>query len=280
MDMKKSARILKMDKDPAPVIKWSGSKRSQSDKITSLFPKFERYYEPFLGGGSVMIRSGAREAVCGDICGPLIGLWNRIKDDPSGVAEAYATRWAMLQTNGHQVYYEIREKFNTGQDPHDLLFLSRTCVNGLIRFNRQGKFNNALHITRPGINPETMSKIIRRWSELIQKFEFVGGHYSDTTRGITAGDFVYLDPPYFNTAGQYYGRIIHGEFLDYLERLNSSGIKFALSFDGLRGSKEFFVDIPSSLFKRHILIDAGNSPFKKVMDREVEPVKESLYLNF
>ena len=91
---------------------------------------------------------------------------------------------------------------------------------------------------------------------------------------------MYLDPPYFNTSGQYYGRIIHGEFLDYLERLNSSGIKFALSFDGLRGSKEFFVDIPSRLFKRHILIDAGNSPFKKVMDREVEPVKESLYLNF
>ena len=113
----KMDRILKIDKAPAPVIKWSGSKRSQSDKITSLFPKFERYYEPFLGGGSVMIRSGAIEAVCGDICEPLMGLWNRIKDDPSGVAEAYATRWAMLQTNGHQVYYEIREKFNSGQDP-------------------------------------------------------------------------------------------------------------------------------------------------------------------
>ena len=206
-----------MNQSLAPVIKWSGSKRSQSVKITSLFPKFERYYEPFLGGGSVMIRSGASEAVCGDICGPLIGLWNRIKDDPSGVAEAYATRWTMLQTNGHQVYYEIREKFNSGQDPHDLLFLSRTCVNGLIRFNRQGKFNNALHITRPGINPETMTKIICRWSDLIQKFEFVSGHYSDTTHGITAGDFVYLDPPYFNTAGQYYGRIEHGVFLDYLE---------------------------------------------------------------
>ena len=227
-----------------------------------------------------MIRSGASEAVCGDICGPLIGLWNRIKDDPSGVAEAYATRWTMLQTNGHQVYYEIREKFNSWQDPHDLLFLSRTCVNGLIRFNRQGKFNNALHITRPGINPETMTKIICRWSNLIQKFEFVSGHYSDTTHGITAGDFVYLDPPYFNTAGQYYGRIEHGVFLDYLESLNSRDIKFALSFDGLRGSKEFFVDIPRNLFKRHLLIESGNSPFKKVMDREVEPVKESLYLSF
>ena len=68
--------------------------------------------------------------------------------------------------------------------------------------------------------------------------------------------------------------------MDYLEILNSRDIKFALSFDGLRGSKEFFVDIPRNLFKRHLLIEAGNSPFKKVMDREVEPVKESLYLSF
>ena len=269
-----------MNQTLAPIIKWSGSKRSQSTKIVSLFPKFERYYEPFLGGGSVMIRSGATDAICGDICKPLIDLWNHIKNNPSDVVEAYTTRWTMLQTHGYQTYYEIREKFNSRQNPYDLLFLSRTCVNGLIRFNQRGKFNNSLHHTRSGIKPETISKLINQWSKLIQKFKFVSGHYSDTTHDITARDFVYLDPPYFNTVGRYYGRIAYDEFFDYLESLNSKNIKFALSFDGMRGSKEYFVDLPRNLFKRYLLIDSGNSSFKKVMDQKVELVKESIYLNF
>lgn len=62
-----------------PVIKWSGSKRSQSAIIKEYLPaQFNRYYEPFVGGGSMLYAINPSDAVCGDVCVPLIGLWNEI----------------------------------------------------------------------------------------------------------------------------------------------------------------------------------------------------------
>ena len=125
-----------------------------------------------------------------------------------------------------------------------------------------------------------MEKIIFQWFDLIQKYKFVYGNYAETTKKATSEDFVYLDPPYFNTVGRYYGKIIHNDLIDYLEELNSKNIKFALSFDGQRGSKKYSGNLPKKLFKRHLLLESGNSSFKKVMDKQVESVKESVYLNF
>lgn len=263
-----------------PVIKWTGSKRSQAQKIISMFPKFKTYYEPFLGGGSIMVRTNAKNAICGDICKPLIDFYKLIRDNPDNIIKSYTTKWNKLQSDGSDIYYDIRGKFNKNNNPHDLLFLSRTCVNGLIRFNKSGEFNNAFHHTRPGINPETLANTIRQWSGIIKHYKFVHKDYSNTTLKATTDDFVYLDPPYFNTRGIYYGTIPYDEFLDYLESLNSRNIKFAMSFDGTRGSNDFTVDIPKKLYKRKLLLDSGNSPFRNVMNKKVEMVKESLYLNF
>ena len=69
-------------------------------------------------------------------------------------------------------------------------------------------------------------------------------------------------------------------FLEYLEDLNSRGIKYLLSFDGKRGEEDYTVDLPKELFKRHEFIPSGNSTFKKVIDKETEKVLESLYLNY
>jgi len=269
-----------MSQQLLPVIKWSGSKRSQAKQIIELFPKFSTYYEPFLGGGSVLVHARPKKAVCGDICKPLIDFWNLVKKNPRRIIEEYTTRWDKLQNEGYLTYYEIRDHFNKNQNPFDLLFLSRTCVNGLIRFNSEGKFNNSLHHTRKGINPNTLEKIIFNWSSLIQNYQFVYDEYSKTTKTATSNDFVYLDPPYFNTVGRYYGRIDHERFIDYLEELNAKNIKFVLSFDGKRGDKEYFVEIPKRLYKRYLLLDSGNASFKKVMDKKIEFVKESVYLNF
>ena len=64
-----------------PVIKWSGSKRSQSAVIKEYLPeKFNRYYEPFIGGGSMIYAINPTDAVCGDICVPLIDLWNEVQN--------------------------------------------------------------------------------------------------------------------------------------------------------------------------------------------------------
>lgn len=264
-----------------PVIKWSGSKRSQSAKIKEYLPeKFNTYYEPFIGGGSMLYAINPPVAVCGDICVPLIDLWNKIKDNPTELSEAYRLRWTRLQTEGYQAYYSIRDDFNKNHLPEDLLFLSRTCVNGLIRFNTNGDFNNSLHHTRPGIAPNSLEKIILDWSKRIQGTEFIATNYTITTETAKAGDLIYLDPPYFHTKGRYYGTIDFDTFLAYLEHLNNKGIKYMLSFDGIRGEDNFTVELPKELYKRHKFIPSGNSSFKKVMDKENVQVLESLYLNW
>lgn len=264
-----------------PVIKWSGSKRSQSARIKSYFPDtFRTYYEPFIGGGSMLYAINPEKSICGDICVPLIDLWNEIRDNPQQLAKEYEIRWIKLQTEGYTVYYDIRNDFNRDKSPHDLLFLSRTCVNGLIRFNDKGEFNNSLHYSRPGIKPESLKNIIFDWSSRIQGTEFMAKEYFDTTATAVAKDVIYLDPPYFHTKGRYFGAIDYHRFLEYLEDLNTRGVKYILSFDGIRGNKNYTVDLPKELYKRHVLIASGNSTFKKVIDKEAEKVFESLYLNY
>lgn len=264
-----------------PVIKWSGSKRSQATEIIKYAPdSYGTYYEPFIGGGSILYAIHPDRAICGDICEPLISLWQRIKNDPDGLAEDYKVRWTRLQDEGYTAYYEIRDDFNRKHLPEDLLFLSRTCVNGLIRFNANGDFNNSLHHTRRGITPDSLKKIILDWSERIQCAEFMSVDYAESSLNAEKGDLVYLDPPYFHTKGRYYGTIDYDRFLEYLDSLTQKGVKYMLSFDGIRGESDYTVELPQNLYKRHVLIPSGNSSFKKVMDKENVQVFESLYLNW
>lgn len=264
-----------------PVIKWSGSKRSQAETIFSYFPaSFDTYYEPFVGGGSILYMVNPNRGICGDICSPLIELWKEIRDNPAALADGYAERWERLQKEGYTVYYDIRDEYNRNKSPYDLLFLSRTCVNGLIRFNDKGEFNNSLHYSRKGINPETLRFIIHEWSARIQKTDFFADDYVFSTTSAKEGDVIYLDPPYLHTKGRYFGNIDYDRFWAFLENLNQRGVKYLLSFDGMRGNEDYTVNLPKELYKRHVLLQSGNSTFKKVIDKETEKVLESLYLNY
>ena len=263
-----------------PAIKWSGSKRSQAESIIRFIPPYDTYYEPFVGGGSVMYALSPRKAVCGDVCAPLIGLWNMIKTDPMHLAESYERRWNRLQKEGQSVYYEIRDRFNREQRPEDFLFLTRTCVNGLTRFNSKGEFNNSFHITRDGIQPDSLAKILRDWSSHIQNVRFVCADYTVTTRNAGKEDFVYLDPPYAGTKGMYYGKLDYERFFGYLHDLNGRGVKYALSFDGKRDGYDYGMEIPHDLYKRKIQLPSGLSTFRKVQNGKNDMVYESLYLNY
>ncbi|MDP3696471.1 MAG: Dam family site-specific DNA-(adenine-N6)-methyltransferase [Candidatus Taylorbacteria bacterium] len=264
-----------------PLIKWSGSKQSQARFIASCAPNnFNTYYEPFLGGGAVVGILQPHKAICSDINGPLIALWKLIKEKPKLVVKNYRENWNKLQKEGYKFFYKARDRFNRSESPHDLLFLSRTCVNGLIRYNQQGKFNNSLHYTRKGIHPDRFANIATDWNQRIRNCVFLATDYRKATKNARRGDFVYLDPPYFNTRGRYFGTINFEEFLNYLSDLNNKGVKFVLSYDGIRADKSYIVEIPKTLYKRHLLVPFGNSTFKKVQDKKVERVYESLYLNF
>lgn len=262
-----------------PVIKWSGSKSSQAQIIADFAPTFNNYFEPFVGGGSVLYAISPQSAKCGDICKPLIDLWTLIKTNPTSLSEYYRQRWEELQSD-YKAFYRARERFNNDGNPYDFLFLTRTCVNGLIRFNANGEFNNSLHYTRKGIDPNSLQSIIFDWHGRIQNVEFVCKDYRESTLTAQEGDFVYLDPPYYNTQGRYYGKIDYKDFFEYLRELNNRRIKYALSFDGQRGDKTYCVDLPHDLYKRKEMIKSGKSTFRKVIDNISEDVYEALYLNW
>lgn len=268
-------------KNLEPVIKWSGSKGKIAPILSYLLPDTDRYFEPFVGSGAMLPFRPSSVGIAGDVIPELIQLWIVIRDRPELTAKEYELRWKRLQNEGHTAYYEIRDSFNTTRNPHDFLFLSRTCVNGLIRFNKNGDFNNSLHHTRPGISPERLSKLICQWSYYIQNITFVVGDYRQTLENAQAGDLAFLDPPYNGTKGRYIPTDFDfEEFYIELGRLNRMEVKWVLTFDGIAGERTYEVTIPPHLYNVQLGLPTGNSPFTKLMKTSLDSVVESVYLNF
>ncbi len=273
--MKKPSRTLN------PVIKWSGSKRKVALELSNKFLFKGKYFEPFVGGGSMLPFRGVIKGVASDIIPELIDLWIEIKTNPENTANEYKYRWEKLQNFGHEIYYEIRDNFNKTKNPFDFLFLTRTCVNGLIRYNSDGKFNNSMHKNRPGINPERLKVILIDWSKYIAGIEFLNQDYRLTIEDASKNDFVFLDPPYGGTKGRYTKTEFDiPEFYQQLERLNSKGVFWMLTFDGNAGNRKYDFKLPQDIYKNKFFIQTGNSPFTKLMKTSIDGINEAVYTNY
>lgn len=262
------------------LIKWTGSKRSQAKPILAQIPVHKRYFEPFLGGGALLYLLAKPGAVAGDIYEPLISLWRLVQKNPELVAEDYGRQWRLLQSDLPEYFYKVRDRFNVSNKPLDLGFLMRTCVNGIVRFNSDGLFNNSFHLSRKGMDPDRFKSVVFAWHKAIQGVNFVCQDYQETVEMAKSGDFVYFDPPYAGSTHRYTSDLDIGRFCKALEKLNRKNIKWALSFDGMRGGRNLIKPIPSELYKRRLSIPSGNSPVGKVLNGPVEIVEESLYLNY
>ena len=262
------------------LLKWTGSKRSQAKIIAAHAPSHTRYFEPFLGSGALLYLLGKPGAVGGDIYAPLISLWSLVRDSPESLISDYEVQWDALQADLPNYYYVVRNRFNEHKRPEDLNFLMRTCVNGIVRFNKAGEFNNSFHCSRRGMLPKNFSKIVRDWHPRLKGVEFRAGDFEESITGAGPGDFAYLDPPYAGNKQRYIGNINLDRFYRVLEDLNYRGVKWALSFDGLRGETTYDYVIPNDLYKRKMLLKSGYSAISKVLNGPIELVAESLYLNY
>lgn len=277
--------------DFQPIIKWSGSKRLQSEQIISYFPKYIRtYYEPFCGGCSVLYQllvsdeKFAHDFVCSDTNSDLIDLWNTIKESPEKLFDEYNKMWNEMNSCGttqakREFYESIRNEFNESRDPYLFFFLMRTCTNGMPRYNKHLEFNSTLHLTRAGIKPKRLKPVVMDWSELLNENEvtFLCCDYYDIMEEAEAEDLLYLDPPYANTrSGMYFGKVKYENFFEQLRILDSRDIKFVLSFDGKDGS----IDVPKDCYENRVYIDSKPGSFRRTLEgRTNEDVYESLYWN-
>lgn len=271
-----------------PVIKWSGSKRSQSEEIINRIKdkQYDTYYEPFCGGCSVLFQllhsnKKFKRYICSDINNDLISLWNMIKGNPDKIIEEYTKMWNELNIDDDkerkkQYFYMVRDRFNKFKNPCDFMFIMRTTTNGMPRYNKNGEFNNSFHVTRNGIIPETFAKIVREWSEVLNKFnvQFMHRSYDEITT--TENDFIYLDPPYANTKGMYYGTIDYDELWNWIRNQNCD---YMLSFDGKTSSLDITYNVPKDIYSKHEYLYNGNSSFRRVIGTSnSEYVSESLYM--
>lgn len=277
-----------------PIIKWSGSKRSQCEEILSYFPKnIETYYEPFCGGCSILMGLlnsdiSVKRYICSDLNEDLIKLWNNIKHSPEAVYSMYETLWNELNKDSdidrkRKFFEEQRCVYNETHNPLVFFFIMRTTTNGMPRYNKNGDFNNSFHITRNGIEPKRLKPILMEWSDKLKKnnVEFINQSYENIVKMVKPGDFVYMDPPYANTKGMYFGGIDLSIFYSVLETLCNKNVKFALSFDGKSGDVDNTCDIPTKCYKKHLYIKSGNSSFKRIIGKDKNAiVYESIYINY
>lgn len=275
-----------------PVIKWTGSKRSQSEEIIQYFPKeIDTYYEPCCGGASILrelldnVESGnikVNTFIISDLNEDLMNLWQIIKDNPDDLYNSYKELWEeMNQVDDilyKQNYYNnIRDRFNKSHNPKDFFFILRTCYNGMVRYNAKNEFNTSFHLNRNGIHPTKIKTIIDEWSFLLKKYnvQFQTSDYKNIIPE-NKNDFLYMDPPYNKTNGLYYGKLNNDELFNYLTELKCN---YILSFDGISGQDNHTFSVPKNLYNQHIYISSGNSSFKRLKNTNKHSnVFESLYI--
>lgn len=270
-----------------PVIKWSGSKRTQAKELIQYFPEeIDTYYEPFCGGCSMLrtlieSEKKVKKFVCSDINEDLINLWIKIKEEPQEVADYYEKLWNELNVDEDkerkkQYFYAVRDRLNKEHNPLDFMFIMRTTTNGMPRYNKNGKFNNSFHISRNGIKPDILRDIIFDWSKLLNEnhVEFKCCSYEMIKP--KEEDFLYLDPPYFNTKGMYYGTLDFEAFWNYLRELSC---KYVLSFDGKSGEVDNTYEVPKDCYSKQDYLCSGNSSFRRLLGKSKHSiVYESVYV--
>jgi DNA adenine methylase len=187
---------------PKPFVKWAGGKRQLLPVITKHVPKkFERYFEPFLGGGAVFFHLVSQPQqgkwFISDLNSDLILSYITIRDKVKELISALELHSDSYK-NQSIYYYKVRESNPKGQveKVSRLIFLNKTCFNGLYRVNSKGKFNVPLgkYVNPNIINEENLLNV----SEVLQSknISIKCQDFEDSIINASAGDFVYLDPPY------------------------------------------------------------------------------------
>lgn len=265
---------------PKPILKWAGGKQQMLDVLLPQVPKrYNRYIEPFFGGGALFFALTPKDAIIADSNPELINLYQVVADN---VEELISILKEMK--NDESFYYEVR-----GLDP-DLLspveraartiYLNKTCYNGLYRVNRKGQFNVPYGKYK---NPKICDEEnLRAASNALQGVLIVQGDYKDVLREhARPGDFIFLDPPYLPvgkysdfkryTKEQFYEED-HIELAQEVDRLHELGCYVILTNSNHPLVHELYGKYTISVHKtrRNINSDASKRTGEDVMVK-VEP---------
>ena len=230
---------------PKPFVKWAGGKRQLIPILNENLPKrFGAYYEPFLGGGALLFhvisKHQNQDCNISDLNSDLVLTYTVIRDNVEDLIMSLKKHAKSYEKDSKSYYYSVRESHPRSaiEKASRLLFLNRTCFNGLYRVNSKGKFNVPLgRYTNPNIvnadNLYAVSKILNSNPVQIRCRDF-----ESIIDDVKSGDLIYFDPPYqpvSKTANftSYTNKDFTHEDLTRLfrlcEKLNEMGCKVLLS---------------------------------------------------
>lgn len=248
---------------PAPVLKWAGGKRQLLSAITPLLPKeFNTYYEPFVGGGALLFHLQPKTAVINDINPELINLYQIIKTDVDSLVAALRTH-----QNNADHYYSVRawdrdksfySSLSDVEKAARIIYLNKTCFNGLYRVNNAGEFNVPFgKYSNPNIvNADTLYTVNQYLNQADVLISC--GSYLEALGTATDGDFVYLDPPYapLSPTANFTAYTKDGFTCDdqialreYCDLLSRRGVRFMLSNSATDLILEQYADYDIALVK-------------------------------
>jgi DNA adenine methylase len=186
-------------KKARPFIKWVGGKRQLLDEIKKHIPnEFDRYFEPFVGGGALFFDLQKKSSFINDYNPELTNLYEVVKSDPNELIKDLKKH-----KNSEDYYYHLRsldrdpakyKRLSKVQRASRFIFLNKTGYNGLYRVNKKG-YNNVPYgrYKNPAIFDE---ENILECSKLLQSTVITTGDFENIKEFVKKGDFIYLDPPY------------------------------------------------------------------------------------
>lgn len=188
---------------PRPFLKWAGGKTRLIGQYQPYFPeKFTTYYEPFLGGGAVFFYLAQQhpglQAVLTDINPELINAYRCVRDKVEELILLLEEHQSEHSKNNKDYYYSVRSRSykKDTEKAARLIYLNKTCYNGLYRENSKGEFNVPIgRYKNPNI---CQADLLRSVSSLLAPAQIEVRKFDEILDFATSSeDFVYFDPPYY-----------------------------------------------------------------------------------
>lgn len=273
---------------PQPFLKWAGGKRQLLPEIRKYIPTdIDTYYEPFIGAGAVLLDLQPRKAVFNDINIELVNVYQVVMNHVDELIEELQKH---DDGNNSDYFYEIRNLDRNGEDYSKLspvekaarmIYLNKTCFNGLYRVNSKGQFNVPFgKYKNPQIVNEPVLRAVHHYLST-SEITILNTDFEKVVEAAKEGDFVYFDPPYdpVSDTSSFTSYSLDGfrredqiRLRDLCVHLNKKGCKFLLSNSATDFIKELYQEF-------HIEIVAATRSINSVASKRGK-IDEVLVMNY
>ena len=289
-----------------PPLKCQGIKTKLVGPIAHLAANIDTWVEPFCGSCVVPLNVRPKKAILCDTNEHIIRLYSDVQYGtvtPASVRQFLTESGERLRKEGEGCYYEFRERFNAQPDSHTFLFLNRSCFNGVMRFNRRGKFNVPFCRKPDRFSQAYITKIanqIRSIGTVIASldWQFRAQDFRETLRDLDTTSLVYADPPYLGRHVDYFNTWTEQDETDLAACLKALSCRFILStwhsnefrdnlFIRLWSeprfhivTREHFYHVGSTEDLRHPMIEALITNYPPASEKQEESVSVAEQMSF